>query len=93
MTKIRRGEVNIPSTRHPLLKLRISCFNCPKIKKLKSFEKLLRLGFYDKNSEGGGKYTFYPPPFPFPSPVIGLKRHSFSIKHYLHKSSFGFALE
>ena len=48
------GEVNIPSTCHPLLKLRISCFNCPKIKKLKSFEKLLRLGFYDKNSEGGG---------------------------------------
>ena len=35
----------------------------------------MQFGFYDKNSEGGVKF-----------PGIGLKRHTFNIKHYLHKS-------
>ena len=47
--------------------------------KVQSFKKsLLWFGFYDKNLEGQLNIP--------PSPGIELKRHTFSIKHYLHKS-------
>ena len=38
----------------------------------------MRFGFFDKHLEGE---VNIPPP-----PGIGLKRHTLSIKHYLHKS-------
>ena len=51
--------------------------------KSKRFEKhLLCFGFYDKNSQGEvNKYTSS-----LLFPGIALKRHTFNIKHYKHKS-------
>ena len=52
-------------------------------KKVKKFwEKSTAVQILWQKFGGGGKYTIHPPS----APGIGLKRHTFNIKHYLHKS-------
>ena len=74
----------LPSTKHlkTYLKLFISCFNCPyKLKVKKFWEKSIALRILWQKFRGGGIYTSCPA-----IPGIGLKRHTFNIKHYLRKS-------